>query len=259
MDGHMSWRVLCASEIGTSHVKGDIPCQDACLCEVVFLPNGQPLLTLWVSDGAGSAIYGGEGAKLAINAAQLFLKEKIKVGEFGLSDDLAVELIKRIHQIIDKEAQNLQLKPRDYACTFIGIISSIDCTLALQIGDGAVAINVGDDLELAIEPASGEYVNMTYFVTDDDSIQNLQTKIYPNKATQVAAFSDGLQHLALNLSKKTVHKPFFTPFFHALQTHGDDKLEMLEGALRSFLDSEGVNERTDDDKTLALAIWTEPQ
>ena len=253
----MSWFTVCASEIGTSHIKSKTPCQDACFSRVYKSQNNQEILSIWVSDGAGSAIYGGEGAQLAIDTAQQFIEEKTQEGEFGLSDAFAVDLVKKIHRTIDKEAQDKNFKPRDFACTFIGVVSSDTCTLVMQVGDGAAVVDVGNDLELAIPPMSGEYANTTYFVTDDDSIQNLKVQSYPQKAMKVAVFSDGLQQLALNYSENKPHQPFFSPFFNTLMSVNKEEFNQLEELLRSFLDSEPVNERTDDDKTLALAVWAD--
>jgi hypothetical protein len=62
-----------------------------------------------------------------------------------------------------------------------------------------------------------------------------------------------LQRLALNLATNTPHEPFFEPFFKVLSIVGENKEDELTAALVDFLKSERVNERTDDDKTLALA------
>jgi hypothetical protein len=101
---------------------------------------------------------------------------------------------------------------------------------------------------------SGEYANMTRFVTDDDAVTVLKSRVYQAPVTKVAAFSDGLQRLALNMLANTPYEPFFALFFKVLSSVGDGKEDELTAALVKFLNSEGVNERTDDDKTLALAL-----
>lgn len=251
----MTWRLVCASEVGTSHTQSNMPCQDSCGVQLDPLPNNDRLLSLFVSDGAGSAVKGGEGAELAIEAAAGFIKKKLEQGEFNLTRDLATEMINAIRDCILTAANNAGLKSRDYACTFLGLLSMEGATLVLQVGDGGVVLDFGAGLELAVVPMSGEYANMTHFVTDEKVDGVLETKIYQNRALKVAAFTDGIQRLALSLTTNTPHKPFFSPFFDSMAKATAEQEEQLQPLLVNFLGSQAVNERTDDDKTLALALW----
>lgn len=251
----MSWRVVYASGVGTSHTYSGTRCQDSCWAQVDFLPDKQPLLSMFVSDGAGSAAHGGEGAELAIEAAVAFVTNKLKQSEFGLSDNLATDLILAVRKRIYSEAEVAELKVRDFACTFVGVLSSPIGTLVLQVGDGGVVVDVGAGLEVAVVPMSGEYANMTHFVTDEDAVTILATKIYPDRALRVAAFTDGIQRLALDLASNMPHEPFFAPFFNGMEKATTEQEGQLQGLLAKFLGSQAVNERTDDDKTLALAVW----
>jgi hypothetical protein len=101
----------------------------------------------------------------------------------------------------------------------------------------------------------GEYANMTNFVTDENAIELLAVRVLPALADRVAVFSDGIQRLALNMATNTAHTPFFTPFFTVLATATAAQEDYLQVELARFLQSPAVNERTDDDKTLALAYW----
>lgn len=250
----MNWRVVAASEIGTAHIANGSVCEDSCWALVEPLSTGQSFLSMFVSDGAGSAAKGGEGAELAIEAAAEFLTGKLRQGEFGFSDSLATELVMAVRDRIYAKAAADGLKARDFACTFLGVLSSPSGTLVFQIGDGGVVLDVGAGLEVAVTPMSGEYANMTHFVTDEDAIGVLATKVYPDPALRAAAFSDGLQRLALNMATNTPHDPFFTPFFNGLARATSEQEQQLQPLLVKFLGSAAVNERTDDDKTLALAV-----
>ena len=210
---------------------------------------------MFVADGAGSAVKGGEGSELAIEAAAAFVAKKVKQGEFGLSDTLATDLLIAVREHISAAADAEGLESRDFACTIIGVLSSKIGTLVLQLGDGGVVIDTGVGLELAVIPMSGEYANMTHFVTDEDAVNVMETKTYPDLALKVAAFTDGIQRLALNLATNTPHNPFFEPFFNGMTRATAEQEEQLHGLLGEFLKSQEVNERTDDDKTLALALW----
>ncbi|MDB6080249.1 MAG: protein phosphatase protein [Akkermansiaceae bacterium] len=144
---------------------------------------------------------------------------------------------------------------RDYACTFIGVLSSPEATLVFQIGDGGVVLDTGDGLEVAVEPMTGEYANMTHFITDERAGEIVVAKSYQGPALRIAAFSDGIQRLALNLADNTPHEPFFAPFFQGLAKAPADQIGRLQSLLAAFLGSGPVNERTDDDKSLAVAVW----
>lgn len=251
----MTWRVVHASEAGTSHSHNLTLCQDRCLAKVYILANGQPMLSMFLADGAGSAVKGEVGADLTIETAGAFVANKVKQGEFCLSNTLARDLVLAVRDRIYFAAEAERLNARDYACTFIGVLSSQIGTLVMQIGDGGVVVDTGSGLELAIIPMTGEYANMTLFVTDEDAARILKTKTYPNHALKVAAFTDGIQSLALNLATNTAHEPFFEPFFNGMSKATAEQEDQLQGRLVKFLGSQAVNERTDDDKTLALACW----
>lgn len=250
----MNWRVVAASAIGSSHVASGGVCEDSCWATVDTQFDGGSFLAIFVSDGAGSASRGAEGAKLAVQAAEGFVDTRVKQDEFGLNSALAFKLIDVVRDCVYAKAEAEGLKARDYACTFIGVLSSSCGTLVFQIGDGGVVIDVGAGLEVPVVPMSGEYANMTHFVTDEDAGSRLATKVYNDPALRVAVFSDGLQRLALNMAANTPHEPFFAPFFKVLQQALPEQEDQLHTALVRFLGSQAVNERTDDDKTLALAV-----
>ena len=70
--------------------------------------------------------------------------------------------------------------------------------------------------------------------------------------SELAVFTDGLQRLALDFTTRQPYGAFFRPFFERLRTEPEP--ETLLEPLREFLDSPRVNDRTDDDKTLVLAL-----
>lgn len=253
MGSRLTWECVSAVVIGTSHAEMGGVCQDRCSAEVT-LQGARPWLSIFVADGAGSAIHGELGAQMTINVAKEFVQKLMSRSEFGLSDRLAVELAKEIRSVIYAAAESAGRTARDYACTFLGLISSELGTLVLQIGDGGVVLDVGEGLEVAIAPMIGEYANMTHFITDENALDNLVSKSYEGIALRVAAFSDGVQRLAINMAANTPHEPFFAPFFNVLGTVAPEKRGQLPGALETFLGSDKVNKRTDDDKSMALAV-----
>jgi Protein phosphatase 2C len=250
----LTWKVLAASAVGTSHVADNRTCEDSCWANVDATLDGEPFLSMFVADGAGSAQHGGEGADLAMQAAAEFMGSKLKAPEFTLSDALAADLLAAVRDRIRGEAERRELKARDFACTFLGLLCSSIATLVMQIGDGGIALDIGNGLVIPIVPMGGEYANMTHFITQDDAADLLVTKFYPVRAARAALFSDGLQRLAIHMATNTPHLPFFTRFFQVMTEITDEKQDEIHNALVRFLQSPSVNERTDDDKTLALAV-----
>jgi hypothetical protein len=250
----VTWRTVSGSAVGTSHIASGRGCEDSCWAQVDTTPERGETLSIFVADGAGSALCGGEGAELAIQAAASFMQKKLALIEFGLNDEFAVECFMDIREKIFLEAEENGRRARDYACTFLGVVSSNQGTLLMQLGDGGIAVDFGVGLEVPIIPMSGEYANMTHFVTDEDAIDRLDCKLFTKKLFRAAVFSDGIQRLGMHMATHTAHEPFFAPLFRVLAAATEEQEDQLQKALIAFLNSDLVNERTDDDKTLALAI-----
>lgn len=253
MGSGLTWECASAAVAGTAHIERGGVCQDRCSAEVT-LQGERSWLSLFVADGAGSAAHGELGAELAISRAKEFIERLMTLDEFSLDDSTAVELVSEIRSAIYDKAEAEDKVARDYACTFLGLISSDLGTLVFQIGDGGVVLDTGEGLELAILPMIGAYANMTYFVTDEGALDYLESKTYTRIVLRAAAFSDGLQRIAIDMAAGVPHQPFFSPFFKVLGTLKPEARVQIPGALESFLNSEKVNERTDDDKSMALAI-----
>ena len=214
----------------------------------------QEYLACVVSDGAGSAQNGGVGAELACTIAIKCIEASIGESKHRAPERSDVEAwIENIQQAIRKEACAAQLKPRDYACTLLAAVLSPSWSLFFQIGDGAIVAAVRDVQGVVFWPDSGLYANMTYFVTDEDALEHLQTASMISNIDEVALFSDGLQRLALTFEHQVPHAPFFDPMLKVLRTCSPSSCDALEGPLIQFLNSPRVNARTDDDKTLVLA------
>lgn len=126
--------------------------------------------------------------------------------------------------------------------------------LLFQIGDGAIVIDHGNGFILPIPPMNGEYVSSTYFTTDSGAVETMRTVSLNCSVKRAAILTDGLERLALDMASKTPFAPFFKPLFDTLEKIDSEQLDVAEKALIGFLDSEKVNSRTDDDKTLVLLM-----
>ena len=184
------WRTVSASVVGSSHIANNTPCQDASTAQILIKEDGSPLLVAIVADGAGSAVCGGDGAKLTISTIIDFLQKNKNI---TFTTELAQDIINLIKKKLLEEAIKNNHILRDYACTLIMVLSDTKETLIFQIGDGAAVVDFSNGLELAHIPETGEYVNTTFFLTDDHVDKHILIKIWQNPIKRLAIFSDGLQ------------------------------------------------------------------
>lgn len=252
----MSWKVIQASVIGASHTMRGEPCQDECAVVTFSVACGEEFFVALVSDGAGSAICGGKGAMVACETGIRVIEEWVRQAKSLsiLSREVMTDWVDTIRYHLWLSSRAEDLLPRDYACTLLGAVIGENNAVFFQVGDGAIVIGEGGGFRPVFWPDSGEYANMTFFVTDENALSNLHYEVYPTAPAEVAIFSDGIQRLALVYKTREAHKPFFEPFFTRLRKAADDyECDLLSGQLAIFLGSPAVNERTDDDKTLVIA------
>ena len=243
------WRTVGASVMGTSHVAMQTRCQDHSAYAVVDGPGGAALV-IAVADGAGSAPASFHGAKTAVEAALAFFTAAVAEGRALGAEDV-VQCFAASRENVLAVAAEYEHAARDYSSTLLIVVATAEKTSIGQIGDGAVVVDDGT-LRVATWPQQGEYANTTHFLVDDDAMEQLVT-VESGAVRRIAVFSDGLQALALQYDTKTPHEPFFAPFFDYLEASSKDDAD-VEDELRAYLESGSVNARTDDDKSLVLAV-----
>jgi hypothetical protein len=252
----MIWRIVQASSPGTSHIDHGEVCQDECLAGVFDAPDGEGYFLGLVSDGAGSAVHGGRGASITCEAGSVIIEQWVceSTSLSKLTPEAVTSWVVAIRQRICQAAEADGLISRDFACTLLGAVVGTNTAAFFQVGDGAIVIGDGDSFSPVFWPETGEYANMTYFVTDEDAlVGHLRVEISLSPPEEVAMFSDGLQRLALVYESQTAYTPFFEPMFRTLRKADLITYNTLSEQLARFLSSPKVNERTDDDKTLVLA------
>lgn len=252
------WRVAGAAAPGISHQRSGLPCQDAQASRV--LPDGTLLVAL--ADGAGSAQFSDRGAQRAVQTALDFMTAELEQsqapdwevylrGAFQAARDAVLRLA-----VGPETGDRADLIPaRAYACTLTCVVATLDLLAVGQVGDGAVVAG-GMDGEEALFTITrlqrGEYANETHFLVQEDALEQLMIDVVDRPAGRLAVMSDGLIRLALKMPSQEPHTPFFEPLFRFAGsiTEESDAGEQLT----RFLNSERVNARTDDDKSLVLAV-----
>lgn len=238
---------------GTSHQATNTPCQDYSLFKIIEKDSSQTIIAV-ASDGAGSASHAELGSNFICNK---FIKDI----STNLEDGFAVEdfthnffknWIERFQEDLQKEVLSEDLNLRNYACTILGAIVGDNSACFIQIGDGAIVVDEDEaKYDFMFLPQQGEYANQTYFATEPSAKDNLQFLYIDRRICELALFTDGIQNLVINFQTLEVNNDFFSQWFEWL-------VEVEENAgklsLEVYLDSRKINQRTDDDKTLVLAV-----
>jgi hypothetical protein len=172
----------------------------------------------------------------------------------GLTEDTVRDWLDKIRDKVGMAARQRSCEPREFAATLVAAIVSERNAAFAHIGDGACVIRRRDQTEWEVQswPAHGEYASSTYFITDDPE-PKLQFTTVSEPIFELAIFSDGLERLALDFTALRASEKFFNPMFAPIPTEKTGRNRALSKTLRSFLDSQKITARTDDDKSLLLA------
>jgi hypothetical protein len=251
------WRLATASAIGTSHAGSGTPCQDSRAHKLLCESSGCVLVAV-VCDGAGSAAHSDVGSALAADLLVELLESHLELGGSvaQLTRELAADWLDCIAKAIERRAHDQGHLARDYACTLLAAIVGEKHAAFIQVGDGAIVVSHGpaDGWSYVFWPQHGEFANTTNFLISPNLCEVLEFEVAPRSIDEFAIFSDGIEKLVLHDATRTVHQTFFDAMFppvRALGQGGEDAT--LSAKLESYLSSDAVCQRTDDDKTLILA------
>jgi hypothetical protein len=242
--------------IGTSHKTRGAPGQDAFLVDIAEC-DGEQILIVAVSDGAGSARAAEVGSQTAvasvIEQARAWLSTNPPLST--LTQTIMLEWLKGVREQIADIASGAEGEMRDYAATLLVALLGPDYAAFGQIGDGAIVV-LTEEKEWAwvFWPQHGEYANTTHFVTDNNALEKLEFEAGPRTIAELAMFSDGLEAMVIDYRSRAAHQPFFNRIIGPLRkadSAGTDTV--LSKHLETYLASPTVTERTDDDVTLVLA------
>jgi len=251
------WRVASASEIGTSHISSELPCQDYCEHRIIRSHEGQIMISV-VCDGAGSAAHSDIGAWLAATTIVEFAEVYFEGGGrlFDIDRQTMASWIEQTAQRLLDRADADGNPAGDYACTLLVAIVGLKGAVFAQIGDGAIVVSHGeeDGWNWVFWPHHGEYANQTVFILSKNAVEAMQFELAPRRIDEFAVFSDGIERMVLHAATKSVNDKFFDHMLGPVRlsrSRGNDRA--LSDQLKSYLGSAAVNARTNDDKTLVLA------
>jgi Protein phosphatase 2C len=253
------WQAVGHSVKGIAHEASGTPCQDYVDYFHARLGVEQALL-VGIADGAGSAAAAKLGAEASV---QHLLRSVAALGKrvIDLTEDDVRMCFRSARDHLEELAERDGIPLRELSCTaLLGVLGETGCVFA-QIGDGAWVAEYRGACEAITWPAHGEHANETIFLTHpslmspDGWERHFQFKRWEKPVMNIAGFTDGLEGLALHLTTRTAHGPFFSQMFtglsNALAQHND--LQDFAAPLIAFLQSDEINQRTEDDKTLVVA------
>lgn len=247
---NLRWAI--ASETGTSHLKVGQKKQDWARCTHIEAPIGTVSFSI-ISDGAGSASFGGEGASLICYSITQKIREYFQTSLSMPNDDEIWSWIDYTRDLISQCAQKRNIPRREFSATLVGLLVINMHVVTFHIGDGGIVARKENEEWISLSwPETGEYASTTYFLIDDP-FPKLKILRYKNEFNAFSLFSDGIENLALDYKNNKPHPPFFNGLLNPLdQIINSKNIKELSNALADFLNGEKINERTDDDKSLII-------
>jgi len=230
-----------------------LPCQDSSLAELV--DNGNTVICA-LSDGAGSAKYAEEASMTQVEEVVQYFRcilfdhpnpiELIK--EFDVTD--GIKVLDEIRQKLSELSKANGVKINDYSATLLFGIINKECSVFYQVGDGCWVIKKNNIYCAVTQPTQGEFVGQTVFVSSSNYSQEIQFEKIPFSIDAIIGFTDGIERLALDIKNNAPHYQFFNPIVESFIQ--EENRKSFEERISSFLNSERVCDRTDDDKTIVL-------
>lgn len=247
------WSYTYASAIGTSHQKRGEGCQDQSrvACRRINRNGDQRFLFAAVADGAGTAKFAAEGARLVVSVLRKEIHRSLAKSNAILTEDSLRTAVLMTANHIEEHARLSGHKGRDYASTLICTVLLPDQAWHLQVGDGAAVFGYGEQRFVNFWPAKGEYGNETFFITDENVLEQLYVQEI-EIPDEVTIFTDGLESIALALKDKEVYGPFYDSFYRVLSQRKPGFQKDLAKSLKLWMQTDLVTSRTDDDKSLIL-------
>ena len=192
---------------------------------------------------------------------KLFKKTMTKTTA-GLRKEKAIELfvntVKEVNIALKNEANNNGYLINDLACTLLVFVATPHWIAAMQIGDGFIVVCPQDseddsDYKIIFKPDKGEFVNETTFVTSTNALDEMQVEVLEGTQEFICASTDGLEKVAIRTNNWLPFPPFFKPLKEYMYETPNPKAE--HKYLDEFLNSDQLNARTNDDKTLLLCLY----
>lgn len=245
------WAATGVSVAGASHIARSRPCEDACAGTVLT----DRILLLAIGDGAGSASRAAEGSSHSVHEALRFLAAQLDGPEPADGQDWRNLLIATLIQVrtalVALSERTAGSSVRDFATTLLVAVVTETTLASLQVGDGAMVVRTQDGATevIAAGPMS-DFANETTFIDSAAALAEVAISTRPIKEVHgLAMVTDGVESISIDYKTNSAH----TPFWDAIFEFGGQAEAKAED-LATTLNEDWVNELTDDDKTLVVAV-----
>ncbi|WP_306046607.1 PP2C family serine/threonine-protein phosphatase [Nioella sp. MMSF_3534] len=253
------WAIGSASVIGQSHLARDKPCQDSAAVRTIETSKGSEILLAAVSDGAGSAKYSQHGSKLVCETFMALASRQLRDAPSSVwSSDFFEMWFEVCSAVLQDEAKKLATSVSQLAATALLAVVADRRAMFFQIGDGAIVLDSQQGRASSERPVwvfwpdkGEEYSNVTTFVTSKNAMEVAEGCICELQVTQLAMFTDGIEHAALVDRSRRAHAPFFEKCFDHFRKSELERDRCLR--LTEILNSPNLAKTSDDDKSLVLA------
>ena len=251
----MVWKVHAAAVIGSSHLEGNLPCQDA----FAYARAGDVLVAV-VCDGAGSAARSEVGsARFSRAVADALAARAVHAGE-ALCDADPQDLAEAARLAISAERSALRARADGEGVELSAFAATLVCAIVgpaggwfLHVGDGIGVAELAHGGGTALSlPENGEYANETYFVTGSQWAEHLRLTPIPGPVRTLALMSDGAAPFVMAKNNDGLFRPFMDPVERFLAA--SDEATGSAG-LASTLGDPRTHSITTDDKTLLVGLW----
>ncbi len=239
-------KVIASSIRGPLHINKGLPCQDC----FRYSRGGKNFVAV-VSDGAGSAKFGRNGAKIVCET----LIDLLKNAPFSDAKKHIRKAIGIAREKLERHRFNKTKDEKgimDFSATVVGVICNKNQGLFFHIGDGAALAFRDGEYErfTASPPENGNFSCETYFYTQPDWERNLRFTAFENADT-VFLMSDGLTNFSFAQDYQSIEKGFILPINKFLNETGSKP--KAERALANTLNNAEARRLNSDDKTLLWA------
>ena len=128
--------------------------------------------------------------------------------------------LQRVRSAIQDYADAQECGVEAFHATALLAILGANRSVFVQVGDGGWVVEDAGGFHAATWPQTGEYANVTIFVTSSNALDQAQFRVVEGPARAVAGFTDGVQGLCLDLAARCPHSPFFSRVFTSLRLPG---------------------------------------